>query len=268
MSSQPITNLLLHRLAAEVDDRAYPDIQPRRFNRQPVVAGRRRSYRPEFRHPSYPSCSGLDAWGFRWDERKRQWTFAQRGIDLVDVLGLFDDPARVEVDDVRRDCGGRRFVILCPIRGASSISPTPSAVRTGASFRPARPMHGSTPSMSDTGSLTRAVRAADGRVLIEQPDGSFRVATGRTDWARLDGTGEAEIAGSMAADRDDPGHNPQFWERARPVFPRAKERVTMRLDADVVDWFRRQGAGYQTRINAILRGYVEHEKRGGKAVEQ
>ena len=37
--------------------------------------------------------------------------------------------------------------------------------------------------------------------------------------------------------------------------------MTLRLDADVLDWFRRQGRGYQTRINAILRRYFEQQTR-------
>ena len=39
-----------------------------------------------------------------------------------------------------------------------------------------------------------------------------------------------------------------------PAAPR-KVAVSLRLDADVLDWFRRQGSGYQTRINAVLRAY-------------
>jgi uncharacterized protein (DUF4415 family) len=41
-----------------------------------------------------------------------------------------------------------------------------------------------------------------------------------------------------------------------PVAPK-KAAISLRLDADVLDWFRAQGAGYQTRINAILRAYKE-----------
>ena len=46
-------------------------------------------------------------------------------------------------------------------------------------------------------------------------------------------------------------------------MPRAKETITIRLDADVLDWFRQQGSGYQTRINAILRSYVRAHETGG-----
>lgn len=43
----------------------------------------------------------------------------------------------------------------------------------------------------------------------------------------------------------------------RPI----KKPVSLRLDADIVDWFQRQGAGYQTRINAVLRDYVERHRK-------
>ena len=109
---------------------------------------------------------------------------------------------------------------------------------------------------------TRAIRADDGRVLIEQPDGSVRPAEVETDWARVDAMSEEELEAAIAADPDDPGNDPSYWEDARPVWPRRKERVTVRLDADMLEWFRKQGRGYQTRINAILRGYYEAHKQG------
>jgi uncharacterized protein (DUF4415 family) len=39
-----------------------------------------------------------------------------------------------------------------------------------------------------------------------------------------------------------------------------KAQVTLRIDKDVLDWFRKQGSGYQTRINALLRAYVDAHK--------
>ena len=47
-----------------------------------------------------------------------------------------------------------------------------------------------------------------------------------------------------------------FWEDAKVILPRRKEVVTIRLDADLLEWLRRQ-PGYQTRINAILRSYMK-----------
>jgi uncharacterized protein (DUF4415 family) len=61
-----------------------------------------------------------------------------------------------------------------------------------------------------------------------------------------------------AAIIDDPDAKPTdeaFWKDARVVMPRRKATVTMRLDADLLQWFRSE-RGYQTRINAILRAYM------------
>jgi len=50
---------------------------------------------------------------------------------------------------------------------------------------------------------------------------------------------------------------PGFWEDAQIVLPRSKQAVSLRIDADVLDWFKNSGPGYLTRMNAVLRSYVE-----------
>lgn len=51
------------------------------------------------------------------------------------------------------------------------------------------------------------------------------------------------------------------WGTTELPLPRRKAHMTLRLDADVLGWFRAQGKGYQTRINAILRRYFEQHMR-------
>jgi len=51
------------------------------------------------------------------------------------------------------------------------------------------------------------------------------------------------------------------WFTTELPKPRAKSAMTLRVDADVLDWFRAQGKGYQTKINAILRRYYEQHMR-------
>ncbi len=56
-----------------------------------------------------------------------------------------------------------------------------------------------------------------------------------------------------------------FWKNAQVVYPEGpKAQVTVRVDGDVLRWFKAQGRGYQTRINAVLRSYYEASK-GKKA---
>jgi uncharacterized protein (DUF4415 family) len=68
---------------------------------------------------------------------------------------------------------------------------------------------------------------------------------------------DAEIEKAVADDPDTFVPDAKWFERARLVTPRAKEMVTLRLDPDVLAWFRKAGRGYQTRINAVLRAFVE-----------
>jgi uncharacterized protein (DUF4415 family) len=51
------------------------------------------------------------------------------------------------------------------------------------------------------------------------------------------------------------------WATAELPLPRRKAHASLRIDSDVLDWFRKQGRGYQTRINAILRKYFEQNAR-------
>jgi len=80
-----------------------------------------------------------------------------------------------------------------------------------------------------------------------------------TDWARLRRMSAANIRKGIEADPDAHATDEEFWKKAKVVMPTRKEIVTMRLDADLLRWFR-QHRGYQTRINAILRSYMKaHE---------
>ena len=74
----------------------------------------------------------------------------------------------------------------------------------------------------------------------------------RTDWNRLKKMPDSEIDFS-----DVPKLDKSFFSRAQIRMPKRKKSVSLRLDPDVLDWFKHEGRGYQTRINAILRAYVE-----------
>lgn len=60
---------------------------------------------------------------------------------------------------------------------------------------------------------------------------------------------------------DIPELDDTFWANAVIEYPEKKKPVTLRLDADVLDWFRSLGKGYQTRINSVLRSFYEAHKK-------
>jgi uncharacterized protein (DUF4415 family) len=77
-----------------------------------------------------------------------------------------------------------------------------------------------------------------------------------TDWRKLSNKSARAIRKGISADHDARPTNDAFWKSAKVVMPEPKEIVTMRLDADLLRWLRRR-PGYQTRINAILRAYMQ-----------
>jgi uncharacterized protein (DUF4415 family) len=53
-----------------------------------------------------------------------------------------------------------------------------------------------------------------------------------------------------------------FWDSAELVEPVRKQAVSLRIDEDVLDWFRQHGPRYQSRMNAVLRSYMNARTRG------
>lgn len=58
------------------------------------------------------------------------------------------------------------------------------------------------------------------------------------------------------SDIPDLSQNSDFWTRAELEVRKRKKQLTLRLDQDIIEWFKSQGKGYQTKINAVLRTYI------------
>ncbi|MBI2719058.1 MAG: BrnA antitoxin family protein [Rhizobiales bacterium] len=82
---------------------------------------------------------------------------------------------------------------------------------------------------------------------------------GKTDWAKVDALTDEDIARAVA---DDPDAAPLDldWSKAVLVYPRLKSTISIRVDPDVLAFFKATGKGYQTRMNAVLRAFMDHEK--------
>lgn len=81
-----------------------------------------------------------------------------------------------------------------------------------------------------------------------------------SDWARVDAMTEEEIEAAARADPEWAGLLDIDWSGAKFVMPRRKEAISIRLDEDVLAYFKSLGTGYQTRINAVLRHFVEQTR--------
>lgn len=95
--------------------------------------------------------------------------------------------------------------------------------------------------------------------MKEKPIGKVSDKKTGTDWNRLRKASDAEIVRAVKSDPEARLMDAAFWKKAKLVMPKPKQTVTIRLDADLLNWLREQ-RGYQTRINAVLRAYMEAQK--------
>ena len=77
----------------------------------------------------------------------------------------------------------------------------------------------------------------------------------KTEWERLDRMTEEELEASI--DIEDEGYPLRESATAELPMPKSKRSLTLRFDPDVLDWFKATGPGWQTRINAVLKQYVQ-----------
>jgi uncharacterized protein (DUF4415 family) len=91
----------------------------------------------------------------------------------------------------------------------------------------------------------------------------IRQRRGKSDLARLRATTESDIERQIAEDPDLQGFDDIDWSKAVFVPAPIKQPISIRLDADLLDFFKSQGSGYQGRINKVLRHYMESVKKAG-----
>jgi uncharacterized protein (DUF4415 family) len=83
---------------------------------------------------------------------------------------------------------------------------------------------------------------------------------GKTDWARVDALTDAEIEEAV---RNDPDAAPLDIDSSEAilVIPPKKKAISIRVDEDVLNYFKKHGAGYQRRMNAVLRSFVDQKRK-------
>ena len=81
----------------------------------------------------------------------------------------------------------------------------------------------------------------------------------KTDWDKLHSMQDKDIDYS-----DIPRLDSEFFKKGQLRMPKAKPLISIRLDSDVLEWYKSQGAGYRTRMNAVLRMYMEGHNKSMK----
>ena len=82
---------------------------------------------------------------------------------------------------------------------------------------------------------------------------------GRADLDRLRRSSDAEVRESSPPELSGLPHD--FWDTAELVEPVRKQAVSLRIDEDVLAWFKQRGPRYQSRMNAVLRSYMNSRSR-------
>ncbi len=104
-------------------------------------------------------------------------------------------------------------------------------------------------------------RLSDGTLLRRRSDGSFAPVRSKSNRKRIAQWSDAEIERMAASDPDHPALDDEFWRAIDE--PQRKQAISIKLDQDVLAFFRRQGRGYQTRINEVLRRYMHGRRKAG-----
>ncbi|MGH9581846.1 MAG: BrnA antitoxin family protein [Bryobacteraceae bacterium] len=175
---------------------------------------------------------------YSWDRKKNRRNLSLHGVAFEDAKRIFEGP-RVERIDDRFDYGETRIYAIGLVNGFEITVIRKLAMSKDASSR--------------RGGRNRTKGAASGKASQAQTGSG-------SDWNRIRRMGDAEIREGIDADPDAHPTDEEFWKYAEVIWPARKQIVTMRLDTDLLEWFRQQ-RGYQTRINAILRAYMNAHAR-------
>ena len=93
----------------------------------------------------------------------------------------------------------------------------------------------------------------------KQIDKAIARGKDQTDWTKVDAMTDEKLEQLIAEDPDEAEADPD-WTKARLVLPQRKQQISIRVDADVLHWFKQYGKGYQRKMQAVLRTYMEAHK--------
>ena len=163
---------------------------------------------------------------FEWDEEKRDRNLVKHGVDFVRAAKIFDNPV-LELRDTREDYGEERWIAVGHWQGYFLVvvytwRDGNRRIISAWKLTPMKKKHITKASLNEVMTMKDRTRS------------------------------NAPVGPSLGKD---------FWKDAKVVYPEtSKEQVTVRFDADMLQWFKERGRGYQTRMNAVLRSYYEAHK--------
>lgn len=175
--------------------------------------------------------------GFDWDKRKSASNLVKHGIDFEDAIEVFYGPILLRRSD-RND--EERWIAI-----GHSETRLIAVVFAGGQTSSGLSQPDAQGKMKKSHTITR--KWGDRR-------------KGKTDWARVDALTDEDIAKAVANDPDAAPIDID-WSDTVLVIPAKKKAISIRVDEDVLDFFKKEGDGYQRRINAVLRSYMQQKAK-------
>lgn len=102
--------------------------------------------------------------------------------------------------------------------------------------------------------------------MKDEPTGNVSETNHGTDWDKLRSMSNADIHAAIESDPEATPTDEDFWKTASVVMPSHKETITLQLDAEVLEWFRRE-SNYQAHINEILQDYIKNHTLEAEKME-
>ena len=178
--------------------------------------------------------------GFEWDDEKSQTNLVKHGISFDDASEVFYGP--VVITGSSRNNEERWLAI------GKSHDRIVSVIFTR---------------RNDLIRIISAVRdEMKKEYIVTRRWGDRR--KGKTDWVRFDAITDEEVEKSIANDPDWAEFKDIDSSDAVLVIPARKKAISIRVDEDVLDFFKNEGDGYQRRINAVLRSYMQQKTKPKK----
>lgn len=177
--------------------------------------------------------------GFDWDEAKSKANLLKHEIDFDDAIEIFyDRPVFIRSDRYDEE----RWIAIGQLYGrliAVVFTQREKELRVISA---------------------RRARKNEERTYRQRSWGDRR--RGKTDFAALDALTDSDIEAAVRADPDAAPLDID-WSTA-VVMPSKKKAISIRVDEDVLEFFKHEGDGYQRRINAVLRTYMQHQRKPKK----
>ncbi len=180
---------------------------------------------------------------FEWDAAKNAANIAKHGIDFEDAIRIFEGPVLQKADTA---------VNMAKPASSPSVSLMTASWRSFTPFAP-----------SAAGLYRRGehIAVSAKRIVRRTPSSRRR---GKTDWTRVDAMSDREIEHAAKADPDvAPILDKEWFRTAKLVLPERKVPISLRMDREVVEWFKAHGQRYQSRMNAVLKAYVQAHRKTG-----